>query len=176
MAIGKRERELLQSFWDKHKTLFTAALTAMSTDENSSEEERQDFKKMLESVQSLEEGKKYYRYQVNGEGKYPCGQVVVKIIEMYVSMNSSISLDEINNKFEKFHKPFAVPLQNAITINETPNKKGRCNKRYFTEYPITLVDNNQIAITSQWGNDKNFENLIEFTKSIIPKLDVQRVK
>lgn len=175
MAIGKSERELLQSFWDRYRTLFTAALTAMSTDENASDEEKEIAAKTLKSVQKME-GKKYYKYKINRAGKYNCGQVVVELIKMYVARNSTTTLVEINNTFKKFKNPIAVTLQEATKINKTPNSKGECKKRYFDEFPITLADNNQIAITNQWGNDKRFEGLIEFAKSIIPGLEIDRIQ
>ena len=175
MAIGKRERDLLQSFWNKYNTLFTAALTAMSTDENASEEELRSISETLRSVQNME-GKKYYRNKVNREGKYPCGQVVVKLIEIYVARNRQIALDEINNTFKKYANPIAVTLLDATTINNTPNSKGRCIKRYFAEFPITLDNNQKIAITNQWGNDERFESLIEFAKTIISGLEVERIQ
>lgn len=175
MAISEQERELLRSFWGKYKELFTAALTAMQSDTNASDDEKDDIAKTLASVNNLM-GKKYYRYKINGKGTYACGQVVVKLIEMYLLTYPQASLNNINDKFAKFAKPIAATLEEAQRINNKPNSKGRCIKRYFADLPITLNDNTQIAITNQWGNDDKFEKLIEFAESLILNCKVERVE
>ena len=176
MAIGERERALLQSFWSKYSNLFMAALTAISTDENASEEDKKEVNSALNAIQQFE-GKKHYRYSINNQGQYAVGRVVVELIRKYIDTNPTATLETINKSFNQPESgKLALPYEDAVKENTTPKgKKGKCYKRYFTDYPLELSNGTQIAISSQWGNNERFDNFVEKALQIIPKCEVKRI-
>ena len=176
LAINEKERDVLQSFWGKYKSLVIAALTAISLDENASDEERKEANSVLQSVQKFE-GKKYYRYSIDNQGRYSVGRVVVELIRRYININHAVSLESINNIFQQpVSGKLALTLAEAIKENTTPKgSKGTCYKRYFTEFPLVLPNGNEIAISSQWGNDERFENFLKIASQHIPGCEVKRI-
>ena len=96
MAINTKERELLQSFWDKHLDLFITALTSIATDENASDEVKDAANKIVKEVNTLVEKKKNYKYSINQQGEFGCGHVVFELIKEYIKNNSDATIDSTN--------------------------------------------------------------------------------
>lgn len=167
MAIGQKERSLLQLFWEKYNKLFSAALTAMSTDENASEDEKKQVNKTLGLVGELS-GKKYYKYKVNGQGRYGCARVVLEVIKLYVNENPDATIEAINSAFGS---TVAFEWENAQAIN----KNDKYAKRYFEE-PVILSDHTNVAVSTQWGNDGRFEKFLRKTQELLPGCNVERIQ
>ena len=170
MAISDKERELLKAFWEKHKELFRTALVAISSDENASEEEQEDARKILAQTENLI-GKRYDRYNINGKGNYPCGRLVLELIKMYVQQHPNATLDEINVTFKDYTKQIAATMEEAINIHR---KSG--HKRHFIDSPVRLINDTPIAITNQWGNGKKLDNLIKYAETNINDCKVERIQ
>ena len=170
MAINTKERELLQSFWDKHLDLFITALTSIATDENASDEVKDAANKIVKEVNTLVEKKKNYKYSINNQGEYRCGRVVVELIREYIENNTNATIYSINKNFKLRKK------NQQVTDINSANSANISTKRYFTEFPLQLSNGEMIAVSNQWSNDEKFENFLEVAKELIPNCSVKRVK
>jgi len=65
MAISSKERKLLSSFWEEHRSIIMAALYAISSDSNQDEDVRRSAENLINSVSK----KDYDRYSVSYEGE-----------------------------------------------------------------------------------------------------------
>ena len=82
MAITAKERELLRQFWKSNKALLSAAMEALSEDEDCTEEERQAFRSASETTSS----KDYSRYRLQGEDEsFGKRGIVAAVLRMYFS-------------------------------------------------------------------------------------------
>lgn len=155
MAIGKRERELLQSFWDKYSNLFITASTAISTDENSSEEDRKAASDIVEMVQKINNRKDYSRYSINGTGCYVKGVIPAETIRTYINDHPNISYEELVNLFpDKLQGGFGV-IRRSQDVKE----------KHIKRYRHTIEHNGEtLLVCSEWGGGAggNFPKFIQY--------------
>ena len=155
MAINTKERELLQSFWDKHLDLFITALTSIATDENSSVEDRKAASDIVKKVQKINNRKDYSKYSINGTGCYGKGVIPAETIRTYINDHQNISYEELVNLFpDKLQGSFGV-------IKRLQDVKEKDTERYRH----TIEHNGEtLRVCSEWegGTGGNFPKFIQY--------------
>lgn len=139
LAIGMEERDLLQSFWNKHNKLIVAALRVISSDVPEANE-------MLKSL-----GKRdFTKYMVNGEGPYGKGRMVEAVVNMYLRDHADSNLDDLKLLFPD-------KLQGSLGVVRTTEDTIKDRTRYFESiHPRTKE---KFFICREWGlNTENFFN------------------
>lgn len=140
LAIGMEEKELLQSFWEKHNRLIIAALNAMSGDND-------EAKKLINNLSK----KDFTKYKVNGEGPYYKRRMVEAVVNLYLKEHQDSSLDDLKSVFPD-------ELQGgSLGVIRTTEDTIKDKTRYFESiHPKTNV---KFFISNQWGpNIENFVN------------------
>ena len=139
LAIGMEEKELLQSFWEKHNRLIIAALNAMSG-------ENDEAKKLIKNLSKRD----FTKYMVNGEGPYGKGRMVEAVVNMYLENHPEVSLDDLKLLFPD-------KLQGSLGVVRTTEDTIKDGTRYFESiHPKTKE---KFFICREWGhNTENFFN------------------
>ena len=137
MAITSKERELLRQFWKSNKALLSAAMEALSEDEDCTEEERQAFRSASETTSS----KDYSRYRLQGEAEsFGKRGIVDAVLRKY--FGEARTLEQLSRDFPAtLHTGGFSRLAAEITPEQS------C--RYFA--PIQLADGNRVVCSNQWG-------------------------
>jgi hypothetical protein len=134
------EKELLQSFWEKHNRLIIATLNAMSGDND-------EAKKLINNLSK----KDFTKYKVNGEGPYYKRRMVEAVVNLYLKEHQDSSLDDLKSVFPD-------ELQGgSLGVIRTTEDTIKDKTRYFESiHPKTNV---KFFISNQWGpNIENFVN------------------
>lgn len=101
-----------------------------------------------------ESGRDKTRYMFENK-IYAKNRFVLAIVERYVEQNTP-NYDELKQVFDK-------SLQGSLNVVETIENASKikdCKKRYFMQNPITLSDNTQVVVCTQWG----IFNIVKFEK------------
>ncbi len=138
MATSKKERELLRQFWKSNHALLSAALGALSEDEDFSDAERATFRSAAAAATSQ---KDYSRYRIRGEEEtYGKRGIVQAVIRVFLDEHTDISYEEFKAAFpDSLHTGGFSRLSTEVS---DPS-------RYFD--PITLKDGKVIVCSNQWG-------------------------
>lgn len=138
MATSKKERELLRQFWKSNHALLSAALGALSEDEDFSDAERATFRRAADAATSQ---KDYSRYRIRGEEEtYGKRGIVQAVIKAFLDEHTDVSYEEFKVAFpDSLHTGGFSKLSTEV---HNPS-------RYFD--PITLKDGKVIVCSNQWG-------------------------
>lgn len=146
MAITTKERELLRQFWKNNKALLSAAMGALSDDDDYTDEERTAFRRVSETTSQ----KDYSKYRLDGDDT-PYGKrgIVGAVLEKYFLRNPTMA--QLKADFpDSLHTGGFSRLASEILLEQT--------NRYFP--PVTLADGTTIVCSNQWGTG-NIEAFIE---------------
>lgn len=138
MATSKKERELLRQFWKSNHALLSAALGALSEDEDFSDAERATFRSASDAATSQ---KDYSRYRIRGEEEtYGKRGIVQAVIRAFLDEHTDVSYEEFKVAFpDSLHTGGFSRLSTEVS---DPS-------RYFD--PVTLNDGKVIVYSNQWG-------------------------
>lgn len=155
MAIGERERNLLRNFWEAHKELLIAAISALKDDPEISDEDRTSINNGLEAVikASIKDTSKY-RFN---ESKYAKNRLVLAVIKKYVEDNPNVTYKELKSVFpdEVQGTKYGVfqSLQSAAEIY----KETGIPRHFIKNDEVIQLNDEKIAVCSQWGINRNDE-------------------
>ncbi len=152
MAIGERERNLLRNFWEAHRELLIATISAMKDDPEISDEDRSKIESGLEAVIQTS-SKDTSKYRLNDK-TYAKNRLVLAVIKQYVEDNPHLTFNDLKETFpdEIQGTRFGVvrPYSQANFIYE---ESGTARHFIKPDELIQLVDQT-IAVCSQWGIDR----------------------
>ena len=154
MAFASKEKVLLEKFYEKNKDLFNAVLTMLSTDENLSDDERENFKVALDTSSSRKS------YEFEGK-KYGVGPLVLAVVKKHVQNNPLITFAELQEAFPKnLRSGDVVKLSSDVSDKDKGKVDGK--KRYFVGSGeiISLNDGSKVLVSNQWTKEK-IPNFIE---------------
>ena len=137
MAITSKERELLRQFWKNNKALLSAAMEALSEDEDCTDEEKQAFKRVSETTSQRD----YSKYRLEGDDElYGKRGIVGAVLREYFKRNPTLM--QLKRDFpDSLHAGGFSRLAQNVTQDPIP--------RYFD--PVTLSDGNIVVCSNQWG-------------------------
>ncbi|MBR5469755.1 MAG: PD-(D/E)XK nuclease family protein [Paludibacteraceae bacterium] len=143
LAIGMEEKELLQAFWDKNKTLIIAALTAISSDDDDNEATG-EAQKLLQNLSQRD----FSKYSINGSGKFGKNRMVQAVVNKYLEEHQDTTIAELKQIFPD-------NLQGSLGVIRTMQDTIKDYSRYYeAEHPKTKE---KFFICNQWGgNTINF--------------------
>jgi hypothetical protein len=165
MAMGERERGLLQSLWDNHERLLTAVLTAKMESVDTDDETRQAIQTVLNAG-----SKDRSTYDVAWDGEWVATGVrktdIAKVCIRIASARGACSAEAfeilLNTRFS------GVPLLRRE--KEIPEQQ---RKRYRMGPDADIVfDDNTYYASGQWGIG-NVPAFVELAERLFPKLKVK---
>ena len=164
MAIGDRERNLLRNFWEAHKELLIATISAMKDDPELSEEDRSKIDSGLAAV--IKTGSKdTSRYRFFGK-EYPKNRLVLAVVKKYHEENPGICYNALKEIFpDEIQGSRLGVFQMADYAKNILEETGIARHFVKEEELIQLVDH-QIAVCTQWGIDKRDEYRSNINKFI----------
>lgn len=163
MAISKTERNLLEAFWEKHRTLIMAVLTEITTDPDSDEDQQEDAKALLNKLNS----KDYSKYSVNGVGAFGKSPLVREVVKCYLDNNSGVTID-------KLKKVFPDALLKGSRLGVVRSQTEINSKDYKRYKELTHSQIGTIYICTQWKIE-NIERFINHVNDNIPGITIARL-
>ena len=160
MAIGEQERKLLRNFWDAHKELLIATLTALSDDPEIPEEERE---KLNESVAAVIKvgSKDFSKYTFEGQ-QYPKNRLVHAIVKKYLADNPNTTFAQLKNIFpDEIQGTKYCVFMKKSEAEKVVTDTGTA-RHFIKDSEILETSDEQIAVSTQWGINK----LDEFNSNI----------
>lgn len=155
MAIGERERNLLRNFWEAHKELLIAAISALKDDPEISDEDRISINNGLEAVIKAS-NKDTSKYSFNGS-KYAKNRLVLAVIKKYVEDNPNVTYKELKrifpDKMQGTKHGVFQSLKSAIEIYEETD----IPRHFIKDDEVVQLSDEKIAVCSQWGINRNDE-------------------
>lgn len=142
--IGK-EKELLEKFYEKNKTLFESVLAMLSKDPNLSEEERKSFGAAYATSTNR-------KYEFNG-AIYGVGPLVLAVVKKWVEDNPGCDFAAVQAAFPDslVSKTYGV----VKPLNIIPAKDLKSPKRYFDDDTIKVDSGKvEIRVCNQWTKEK----------------------
>ena len=134
LAIGMKEKELLERFWEKHNGLITMALHAKCFNGDKDAEE------LLKKVNN--NSRDFSKYAINNSGHYCKNRMVEAVIMLYLDMYKDTTIEELKNIFPK-------ELQGSLGVVKDQYEAISDKSRFFDAiHPATQEP---FYICNQWG-------------------------
>lgn len=134
LAIGMKENELLERFWEKHNRLITMALNAKYFNGD------KDAGELLKRVNN--NSRDFSKYAINNSGHYCKNRMVEAAIMLYLDMHPDTTIEELKHIFPK-------ELQGSIGVIKDKDEAISDKNRFFdATHPATKEP---FYICNQWG-------------------------
>ena len=165
MGTTKEEKELLIEFYTRNEDLFRRALEVMRDDKSTSDEEKQDYETMLESMATRKSRRR--AFSVNGKGAYKMYEVVAEFTKYLLRNNFNFNqieglIKQYTNEHNRCH----------VSINQT--MVYRHEKSYYeTDYEGT-----KFYVTKEWGmgsTSGNFGSFLPNVNGIYPDFQIKEL-
>ena len=157
LAIGMEEKDLLQSFWEKHNKLIMASINAyvISSGDNVAQE-------LTEKLNKRDMSK----YTVNGNGRYGKNRMVEAVVKQYLEGNQATTI-------AKLKQLFPDNLQGSLGVIRSDEDEIKDRSRYFAAtHPATKET---YYICNQWGTQTgNFIDYVNNSKDI--NINIEKCK
>ena len=144
MAWSKEEREILEQFYTKNKTLLVEMIEMMLDDDDTDP-------KAVETAKKLLTGKDYSKYELDGQ-VYNKRQLVFAAINKYINEKQPKTLEELKSAFPDKKNYYYKIIRG---VNEASD-----GFRHFPE-TVKTADGTEAWIDNQWGLD-NINKFVEF--------------
>jgi phosphotransferase system IIA component len=125
--------------------------------------------KIEDEIEIETESKDFTQYRFNGE-EYGKNRLVLAVIKEYIKNNDTISLNDLQNVFEK-------KIQGSLGVIDEYNNaediyKRTGIKRHFVDDAIDLNNGQKIVVCSQWGIG-NIDKFINKAKELGYNIEVK---
>ncbi len=147
MAIGKEEKELLRSIFNKNEILIRAMIDTL------------DDKELSEKMANYHGPN---RYSINGEGSYTMYEVLERFIDFRFKDHGSIQ--KIDEEMKSF--VYKNGSKNPLVSEEKIGEGNRCKK-------FKLEGGPEIVYSNQWGDGENLKNFTNFRQKVSEKYPTQ---
>ena len=144
MALSKEEKEILEQFYTKNKTLLVEMFEMMLDDDDTDP-------KAVETAKKLLTGKDYSKYELDGQ-VYNKRQLVFAAINKYINEKQPKTLEELKSAFPDKKNYYYKIIRG---VNEASD-----GFRHFPE-TVKTADGTEAWIDNQWGLD-NINKFVEF--------------
>ena len=157
LAIGMEEKDLLQSFWEKHNRLIMASINAYAISSGD-----KDAQELTEKLNKRDMSK----YTVNGEGRYGKNRMVETVVKLYLEGNQTTTI-------AKLKQLFPDNLQGSLGVIRSSEDEIKDKSRYFAAtHPATKET---YYICNQWGTQTvNFIDYVNNSKDI--NINIEKCK
>ena len=157
LAIGMEEKDLLQSFWEKHNRLIMASINAYAISSGD-----KDAQELTEKLNKRDMSK----YTVNGEGRYGKNRMVETVVKLYLEGNQTTTI-------AKLKQLFPDNLQGSMGVIRSGEDEIKDKSRYFAAtHPATKET---YYICNQWGTQTvNFIDYVNNSKDI--NINIEKCK
>lgn len=156
MAIGERERNLLRNFWDVHKDILIATISALKDDPEISDEEREKIAVGLEAFIKTDT-KDNTKYNFNGV-LYPKSRLVLAVVKRYVEDNPGAIYSELKKAFpDVIHGSARLGVVRTIGEARKIYDDTGTARHFIKDEEVIDTADESIAVCNQWGINKNDE-------------------
>jgi hypothetical protein len=157
LAIGMEEKDLLQSFWEKHNRLIMASINAYAI--SSGDKDAQELTKKLNK-------RDMSKYTVNRKGRYGKNRMVEAVVKQYLEVNQATTI-------AKLKQLFPDNLQGSLGVIRSGEDEIKDKSRYFAAtHPATKET---YYICNQWGTQTvNFIDYVNNSKDI--NINIEKCK
>lgn len=154
LAIGMEEKDLLQSFWEKHNRLIMASINAYAI--SSGDKEAQELTEKLNK-------RDMSKYTVNNAGRYGKNRMVEAVVKQYLEDNQDITIAKLKQQFPD-------NLQGSLGVIRSGEDEIKDKSRYFAAtHPSTKET---YYICNQWGTQTgNFIDYVNNSKDMNIKIE-----
>jgi hypothetical protein len=151
MAMEKKEKELLTTFFNNNEDLIRAAIEAQD-----------DCEDLKEALQSANIGRAKRFYTINNEAEiYNMYKVLEKFIEFRLR-DQSVTVDDIDNEIKEY-----TGRKDNVRDSNNLNKKVCQEDRHYGE--LQLNDGRKIIYTKEWGDGKPTHHFWKFRTKVNEK-------
>lgn len=157
LAIGMKENELLERFWEKHNRLIIMALNAKYFNGD------KDAGELLKKVNN--NSRDFSKYAINDNGRYGKNRMVEAVIMLYLDKNPQTSISELKEIFPK-------ELQGSIGVIKSKNEAISDKNRFFDEQHPTTKE--PFFICNQWGLQT--DNFMKYVNENIEGITVSKIE
>ncbi len=146
MAIGKEEKELLRSIFNKNERLIRAMIETLGD------------KGLTESMANYPGN----RYSINGEGSYTMYGVLEEFIKFRFKARASIqeSIQERIQEIDREIRSFVYIRRKNPLVSEAKNGEDKRWKKF------KLKDGPEIVYSTQWGDGGQLTNFTKFRQNV----------
>jgi hypothetical protein len=157
LAIGMEEKDLLQSFWEKHNRLIMASINAYAISSGD-----KDAQELTEKLNKRDMSK----YTINGKGRYGKNRMVETVVKQYLEGNQTTTI-------AKLKQLFPDNLQGSLGVIRSAEDEIKDKSRYFAAtHPATKET---YYICNQWGTQTvNFIDYVNNSKDI--NINIEKCK
>ena len=163
MALSENERELLTRFWNNNENLLVAVLEAYGEREDTSEDVRNNIRRVTNSMSKRD----FTKYQIEGidNGPFNKGRMVLEVVKKHCQKNPDITFDGLKEAFNR--DEIKCGFGGVVVQEEKRQVDPRGRKRYFDNDGdvIELKDGTRVCVCSNWGSG-NIEPFINRAKEL----------
>ena len=148
MGLISKEKELLEKFYGKNKTLFESVLAMLSKDPNLSEEERKSFGAAYATSTNR-------KYEFNG-AIYGVGPLVLAVVKKWVEEHPGCDFAALQTAFPKKLRGGDGVVQIFDDVSDKDKGQNGGKKRYFvsSDEIIPLNNGDKVVVSNQWTKEK----------------------
>jgi len=160
MAIGEQERNLLRNFWEAHKELLIATITALRDDPEVPEDEREKLDEGLTAVIKVS-SKDFSKYDFEGQ-QYAKNRLVHAVVKRYLGDHPDTTFAQLKEIFPDMMQGTKYCVFMKKSEAEKVLADSGTARHFLKESEILETSDEQIAVSTQWGINK----LAEFNSNI----------